>query len=146
MTKREGRFKASLTYTWASCAGTVFNGLNNAWGDIPGRDVFLDGYLPDDHRHEIKATSAYQATPWLSFGSRTIYTSGMPYDRLFRNDVTSGFDVYRADRGYTAGTNINDPADDRELRLPDQVEVNLQARVNLLPAHRPASWTSTSTC
>ena len=131
--KREGRVKANLTYTLAYLTGTVFNGFNNAWGDIPPRDVFLDGYLPDDHRHEIKATVAYQATPWLSFGSRTIYLSGQPYDRLFRNDVTSGFEVYRSERGYTPGANINDPADDRQLRLPDQMEVNVQARINMLP-------------
>jgi hypothetical protein len=131
--KREGRFKANLTYTLAYLEGTVFNGFNNAWGDIPPRDVFLNGYLPDDHRHEVKATFAYQATPWLSFGSRTIYLSGQPYDRLFRNDATNGFDVYRAERGYNPGANLNDPADDRQLRLPDQMEVNVQARINFMP-------------
>jgi hypothetical protein len=131
--KREGRVKANLTYTLAYLTGTVFNGFNNAFGDVPPRDVFLDGFLPDDHRHEIKATLAYQATPWLSFGTRTIYLSGQPYDRLFRSDVTNGYEVYRAERGNTAGGNLNDPADDRQLRLPDQMEVNVQARVNFMP-------------
>jgi hypothetical protein len=133
LNKREGRVKANLTYTLAYLKGTVFNGFNNAYGDIPPRDVFLDGYLPDDHRHEIKATLAFQATPWLSFGSRTIYLSGQPYDRLFRSDVSGGYEVYRSERGFTPGANINDPADDRQLRLPDQMEVNVQARVNFMP-------------
>jgi hypothetical protein len=111
----------------------VAGSATNLYGDIPGRDVYLDGYLPDDHRHEVKATASYQATTWLSFGTRTIYTSGQPYDRLFRNDETQAYDLYRAVRGINPGSNVNDPADDRMLRLPDQLELNLQARVNLLP-------------
>ena len=75
--------------------------------------------------------------PWLSFGSRTTYTSGFPYDRVFRNSETAAYDVYRATRGINPGTNINDPYDDRDLRLPDQLEVNVQGRVNLLPLLGP---------
>ena len=133
ITKREGRFKVNVSYTLSKLEGTVSGGANNLWGDIPSRDVFLDGYLPDDHRHAVKAALGYQATPWLSFGSRTFYTSGFPYDRVFRNPETTNYDVYRAPRGVNAGTNINDPTDDRELRLPDQLELNVQARLNLLP-------------
>jgi hypothetical protein len=134
LTKREGRFKANVSYTWSKLRGTVAGGTGNAWGDIPGRDVFLvDTYLPDDNRHAIKAAVAYQATRWLSFGSRTTYQSGFPYDHLYRNPETSGFDVYRASRGIDPGNNINDPNDDRALRLPDRMEMNLQARVNLMP-------------
>ena len=137
LTKREGRFKANVSYTWSKLHGTVANqGGNysvNPWGDIPSRDIFLDGYLPDDHRHAIKAALTYQASRWLSFGTRTNYTSGFPYDRLFRNAETSTFDVYRATRGINPGANLNDPGDDRDLRLPDQMEVNVQTRVNLLP-------------
>jgi hypothetical protein len=133
LTKREGRFKARVSYTWSKLRGTVANGINNNFGDIAGRDVYTDGYLPDDHRHEVKASLNLQATPWLSFGSRTTYISGQIYERLYRNDETGNYDLYRATRGINPGANINDPADDRELRLPDQLEVNVQARVNLLP-------------
>jgi hypothetical protein len=133
LTKREGRFKARVSYTWSKLVGTVSGNSNNLWGDIQGRDIFLDGPLPDDHRHAIKGSLGYQATPWLSFGSRTTYTSGFPYDRLFRNPETAAYDVYRATRGVNPGTNINDPYDDRDLRLPDQLEVNVQTRINLLP-------------
>jgi hypothetical protein len=131
--KREGRLKTTFSYTWSQLVGTVFNGTSNAWGDVPGRDIYLRGYLPDDHRHELKLTLSYSATPWLSFGSRTTYMSGMPYDRLSYNVDTGGFDQYRAQRGNTAGPNLNDPTDDRGLRLPDQLEVNVQARASLAP-------------
>jgi hypothetical protein len=117
----------------AKLSGTVAGSATNPYGDIPARDIFLDGYLPDDHRHEVKATVSYQATEWFSLGTRTTYLSGQPYDRLFRNDETAVYDLYRATRGVNPGVNVNDPADDRALRLPDQLEVNVQARLNLLP-------------
>ena len=48
-------------------------------------------------------------------------------------DVTTQYDLYRAQVGVNPGTNVNDPSDDRSLRLPDQQDVNVQVRANLLP-------------
>jgi hypothetical protein len=131
--KREGRVKANLAYTWSQLQGNVFNGQSNPWGDIPGRDVYLDGYLPDDHRHEVKANVQFLLTNWLSMGVRYSYMSGFPYSRLFRNDESGSFEYYRAQIGVNPGSNLNDPADDRPLRLPDRQELNTQIRVSLLP-------------
>lgn len=61
------------------------------------------------------------------------YYSGLPYNRLFRNDSSTQFEDYRARLGYSPGANINDPADDRELRYPDQQELSAQIRVSLPP-------------
>jgi hypothetical protein len=113
--------------------GNVLDGINNAWGDIAPRDVFLYGDLADDHRHEIKTSAVYQVTPWLAAGMRYRYYSGRPYNRLYRNGVTGNFDLYRARIGISPGNNINDPNDDRALRLPDLQDVNLQLRANLQP-------------
>src|SRR6185436_2566035 len=133
-TKREGRLKARTSYTWSLLSGTSAGGTtNNLWGDIPGRDMFADGYLADDHRHEVKASVSYQATQWLSLGTRTTYTSGQPYNRYFRNDETGSYDRLLATTAINPGTNVNDPGDDRYLRLPDQLEVNVQTRLSLLP-------------
>jgi hypothetical protein len=131
--KREGRLKTNLAYTWSQLQGNVFNGMNNQWGDIPGRDVYLSGFLPDDHRHEVKANLQLVATNWLSFGVRYSFLSGFPYNRLFRNDETGSYENYRAQVGVNPGSNINDPGDDRPLRLPDRQELNTQVRVSLLP-------------
>jgi hypothetical protein len=133
LTKREGRVKTRASYTWSKLYGTAGGGTSNLWGDIPGRDQFTDGYLPDDHRHEVKVSVSYQATPWLSFGSRTTYTSGQIYNRFFRNDETGTFDSLRGPVGVNPGTTPNDPAGARPLRLLDQLEVNLQTRLSLLP-------------
>ena len=134
ITKREGRLKTHVAYTWSKLNGNVFNGPNNAWGDIEGRNSYLTNInLPDDHRHEIKATLQWVATNFLSVGVLYNFTSGFPYNRLFRNDDTGGFDNYRASPGINPGTNINDPGDDRALRLPDRNELGAQFRLSMLP-------------
>jgi hypothetical protein len=124
--KREGRVRVQASYTWSQ-----LKGAGGAYGDIPAQDVFLWGYLPDDHRHELKALSTYRLTNWLTTGIRYSYRSGTPYNRLYRNQVTGSFIDQRASLGISPGTNINDPTDDRELRLPDLQSFNLQARLNL---------------
>jgi hypothetical protein len=125
--KREGRLKLKASYTLSRLEGNVFDGINNAWGDIGPRDVYLYGNLPDDHRHEMKLSSTVQINSWMSAGVRYRYFSGRPYSRRFRNDLTGSYDLYRA----RVGENINDPGDDRSLRLPDMQDLNTQLRVNL---------------
>ena len=133
MNKRQGRIRAYASYTLSKLDGTVFNGANNRWGDIPGRDLFLDGYLPDDRRHDVKASMSWAVTKWLSLGARYQFGSGFPRARLFRNATTGSFEDYRAPLGIDPGSDINDPGDDRELRNPPIQEVNFQTRFSLLP-------------
>jgi hypothetical protein len=133
VTRREGRFKLRASYTLSSLEGTVLEGNDNLYGDIGPRDHFLYGPLADDHRHEIKANFSYRFAPWLSTTVRYSYYSGTPYNRRYRNDVTGRFDNQRARVGANPGNNINDPNDDRELRLPDVQSVNAQVAVNFLP-------------
>jgi phage gpG-like protein len=133
VTRREGRLKLQASYTWSKLNGTVLEGFNNAYGDIGPRDIFLDGPLPDDHRHEVKVNFAYRFTPWLSTSWRTSYYSGLPYSRRFRNDQTTKYDDQKARIGVNPGVDINNPEDDREARLPDIMNVNAQLAVNFMP-------------
>jgi hypothetical protein len=133
LTKREGRVRTRVTYTWSRLDGTVWNDLSNPWGDVTGRDVYLNGPLPDDHRHEIKTNLVYSATAWMSLGVMYNYYSGTPYNRLFYNDQSKGYTDYRSAIGSNPGTNVNDPGDDRPLRLPDMHDLSAQVRVSLLP-------------
>jgi hypothetical protein len=126
--KREGRLKAQAAYTLSELVGA-----DGDYGDNPGQDVFLYGYLGDDHRHEIRSMVTYQTLTWLSNGLRFTYVSGTPYNRNFFNTVLGEYNDRRAQLGYNAGVNINDPGDDRALRLPDIYSVNLQTRINLKP-------------
>jgi hypothetical protein len=133
VTRREGRFRLRGSYTWSRLDGSVLEGLNNRYGDIGPRDLYLDGPLADDHRHEVKMMMSYQVNRWLSTGLRYAYYSGVPYNRLFRNEQTGQFEDYRARLGSNPGANVNDPTDDRPLRLPDMQTVNAQIAVNLQP-------------
>jgi hypothetical protein len=134
ITRREGRLKTMASYTWSTLTGNVFDNLNNPWGDIPARDVYLrGGPLADDHRHEVRATWQYEVCRMLTLGGRYEFSSGTPVQRLFWNEETAGYDLYRARPGQNAGTNLNDPGDDRPLRLPDHQELNVEVRANLLP-------------
>jgi hypothetical protein len=131
--RREGRMKMQGSYTWSRLDGTVLDGNNNLYGDIPPRDLFLDGPLADDHRHEIKGNLIYRFTPWLSTSVRYSYYSGLPYSRRFRNDQTNGFGDLKARVGINPGVDINSPYDDRESRLPDSHSLNARVSFNLLP-------------
>ena len=132
--KREGRLKGQLGYTWSRLDGNVDNGgENNLYGDIPGRDIYLWGALQDDHRHDIRGALTYAVLPWLSLGSTYSYSSGSPYTRFYRNPTSGRFEDLHARVGVDPGTNINDPADDRALRLPDVQRLNLKVSSNLRP-------------
>ncbi len=133
VTRREGRLRIRGSYTWSHLDGTVLEGNDNAYGDIAPRDVFLYGPLADDHRHEIKANFSYRFAPWLSTTVRYSYYSGTPYNHRYRNDTTGGYDNQRARVGTNPGANVNDPNDDRELRLPDVQSLNAQIALNFQP-------------
>ena len=131
--KREGALKITTSYTWSRLEGNVANEEDNEFGNIAPRDFLLWGDLPNDRRHEIRMAASYQFNKWLSAGTNYSYFSGSPYSRRFRNDETGQFEDYRARVGINPGTNLNDPADDRELRLPDIQRLNLQVRAHLQP-------------
>jgi hypothetical protein len=130
--KREGRLKAQAAYTLSELRGAA-----DDYGENPGQDVYLYGYLGDDHRHEIRTMATFQTFNWLSNGVRFTYVSGTPYNRNYfnslRTSTNDGYTDRRARLGYNPGVNINDPFDDRESRLPDVYSVNLQTRINMRP-------------
>jgi carboxypeptidase family protein len=132
--KREGPLKINAAYTLSFLRGNVLDSASNQpFGEIRPRDIYLYGYLPDDSRHALRMTATYAWTSWLTTGALYNYQSGRPYQRRFTNTVTGGFDDYRAAVGVNPGSNVNDPGDDRPLRLPDQHLLNLQARINWRP-------------
>jgi Carboxypeptidase regulatory-like domain len=131
--RREGELMMTASYTWSRLSGNVGGEEDNEFGNIAPRDPYLWGDLPNDRRHEVRASASYQINKWLSAGTNFSYFSGSPYSRRFRNDETGQFDDYRARIGVNPGSDINDPADDRPLRLPDITRLNMQLRANLKP-------------
>src|SRR5205814_7192826 len=107
--RRTGRMKIQAGYTWSRLEGNVdsANLDNNPYGDIPGRDVYLYGYLKDDRRHDFRGSATWQATNWLSLGTTFSFSSGSPYTKVYRNQTTGKFEDLRAATGYNPGSNIN---------------------------------------
>jgi hypothetical protein len=131
--QKEGALKMTGSYTWSVLKGNVFLEEDNEYGDIPGRNVYLDGPSPYDRRHEVRLSAVYQINKWLSGGAVYNYYSGSPYNRKFLNQETGKYENYTSGVGINPGNDINDRADDRELRLPDIQKLNLQARAMLMP-------------
>ncbi len=134
--KREGVFKVIGSYTWSRLEGNIFDGESGAgdFGANPARDrYYMYGLLLDDSRHNIRASVTWQATKWLSTGFLYNYRTGRTYQRKFRNEVENGVTDYRARVATDPGANINDPGDDRALRLPDIQDMGIQLRANLKP-------------
>jgi hypothetical protein len=131
--KREGALRLTGSYTWSRLEGNVFLEEDNEYGDIPARNGYLWGPSPYDRRHEFRTSASWQINKWLSTGLFYNYYSGAPYSRKFLNGETGKYEDYRARVGIDPGTNLNDPGDDRPLRLPDIQKMNLQFRANLLP-------------
>jgi hypothetical protein len=133
LVKTEGNLLVESSYTLSRLDGTVLDGFSNYYGTIPGQDKYLNGPLDDDHRHEVKLIAYWQIKPWLSSGIRYTYFSGTPRKRLFFNSVTGTYSLYRAPPGTDPGNDLNNPADDLSIRLPDQQDLNVQVRMELLP-------------
>jgi hypothetical protein len=131
--KREGNLKTSASYTWSRLDGNVGGEEDNEYGNIGPRDIYLWGNLPNDRRHEVRASATYQVSRWFSAGINYAYFSGSPYSRRFRNDETGQFEDYRARVGLNPGVNVNDPSDDRALLLPDVQRLNMQLRFDWKP-------------
>ena len=132
--KREGALKLTASYTWSRLDGNVFLEEDNEYGDIarpqhlpvgpqplrsPARGARLGG-LPGQplvlERHGLQLLLGRALQPEVP----------QPRDRPVRGLPGRAW-------AQSPGANINDPSDDRDLRLPDIQKLNLQMRANLLP-------------
>lgn len=118
------------SYTLSFFSGTSPELLTREY-DNYRQNVYNNGYLPDDHRHTIKAQFYYKFDWGLTLGLAAQYETGGPFSSLYLNDYDGDYTNRRANRGKNAGADINDPSDDRENRLPDYIRVDARASFNL---------------
>lgn len=89
------------------------------------------GPLWADHTHVGKIAAGYS---WpelgLSLGTTINVVSGGPYSRLYYNANLGGFVDRRAPRGVDPGS-LNDPTDDKEVRLPVLIDWGVRGAMNL---------------
>ncbi|MCS6912439.1 MAG: carboxypeptidase-like regulatory domain-containing protein [Myxococcales bacterium] len=125
-----GRFDVVASYTLAFADGTTedyFDGYR-----VNPRLVSLFyGPLPDNFRHTLKAAVDYAFPFGLDIGVRVQWRTGAPQWRVFQSPEDFGFNLYRSPRGSDIGARTNDPTSWTEFRLPDQFQVDLEARYGL---------------
>lgn len=116
------RLGLRAAYTWSEQTGTAGERVVDPTMAAPR---FRAGYVPEDHRHEIKALVVYAPARFVSFGVVYAYASGALLARRYRNDVSED---YRARVGINPGANVTDPGDDRPSRHPATNRLHFQAR------------------
>ncbi|MCK6570876.1 TonB-dependent receptor [Myxococcota bacterium] len=121
-------FNGSYNLTWYT--GTTPELLTRDY-DNPRQDIYLDGPLPDEHRHQIKIQMAYAFDMGLTLGFDYLFETGGPYSKFYENLYDGDHTNRRAPRGSDPGDDPNDPSDDKPLRLADYTDLDLRATMNL---------------
>lgn len=109
----------------------------------PRQRMFYDGYLADDHRHNLKVRASYS---WkgLTIGGFFNYISGAPLSKAYfnQNDAFAySYTNKRSPQGTTPGDELtgmrNNVAYWSEFRLPDQIQFDTRVQYDFYPlAHQ----------
>jgi hypothetical protein len=131
-----GPWHLLASYTLAFARGTV-DDYFTGFGSNPRQDLFYNGYVNDDRRHQLKGSVNYRTTFGLDVGVRLQYRTGTPLWETYTNPV-DGSALFHSPRGTgfainstTGAQNINDPGSWVYLRNPDFFETDLQIRYDL---------------
>ncbi len=129
-------FYAAYTLSWtyghgAEQLGQIGGYIGSSAFYNPREAMFFDGYLPEDHRHNLKLRASYT---WkgLVIGALFNYISGSPLSKGFFNQTDGGFTNYRSPQGTDPGkgssalSTPNNPQQWSEFRLPDLVNIDLR--------------------
>ena len=114
-----------VAYTLSWLDGTVDDQVS-ILRDDPPRDFRYRGYLPDDHRHQLKATGSYSIAGF-TIGANFAYLTGAPATRLYLQPA--GYDYgYYGWRGVDPNADPNDIRKWTELRSPDILNIDLRVQ------------------
>ena len=96
----------------------------------PRQYHFFDGFLPEDHRHNLKLRASYS---WkgLTVGAFMYYQSGAPLTKRFFNQNDGDYINRRSPSGTEPGQTPNSTASITELRLPATLTVDARASYDL---------------
>jgi hypothetical protein len=121
-----------VAYTLAWLYGTNDDQVT-LFRDDPPRDFRYYGYLAEDRRHQLKANGSYT---WrgLTVGANLSYLSGAPTTRLYLQAID-----YIGRYGWRGVDPNADPNDVRkwtELRLPDQMALDVRVQYDVFEGIR----------
>ena len=139
--KREGRFKPHGSYTWSQLVGQRLRRRSTTPGATsPARDVYLYGYLPDDHRHEVKAQ---HQLPGHQAGCRwacaTTTPPACPTTGCSATTSPASTSTTARRVGINPGTNSTTPATTARCGCPTSRSVNAAGPRQPAAAHRAAA-------
>jgi hypothetical protein len=133
---------AAYTLSWLYGPGA--EQLGNIGGVEPGfspfynprQTMFYDGFLPEDHRHNLKIRLSYT---WkgLTIGGLFTYLSGAPLSKSYFNPYDGSYTNHRAPQGNDPVT-PNDYSKWSEFRMPDLVQLDTRISYDfsgLIKAH-----------
>jgi hypothetical protein len=124
-------FAYTLSWLYGS-AGEEFSGqVNGTNGPFynPRQTHLWDGFLPEDVRHILKLRVSYN---WkgLNAGFFFVYQTGAPTSKSYFQFTDGNYVNLRSPTGTDPGS-TNNPRAFTELRLPDQMEMDLRASYDL---------------
>ncbi len=126
-----------LSYTLAYLEGNTQDQLagevTGAPGLVPRRDFLLNGFLDDDHRHQLKGQASY-SIHGLTLGANLLFLTGAPATKLYAEPALANYGVYIGRsgwRGVDPGTDPNDIRKWTELRSPDFLQIDLRAQYDM---------------
>jgi hypothetical protein len=129
LTAMPGPLAVTLAHVYSRNTEDGAAAWGDPWGVIPGRSGLVPNQRWDDQgRHFLHGRAIADLGGYVSVGALYRYAQGEVYGRLFRNDVRNSYENRRAVRGTNPGSNLNDPSDDRSLRLPSLQQLSLQLR------------------
>src|SRR5262249_1228905 len=124
-------FAYTLSWLYGQ-AGEEFGGqvnLTNGPFYNPRQTHYWDGFLPEDVRHILKLPVSYQCKG-LNGGFFFTYQTGAATSKNYFQFTDGNYVNLRSPTGTDPG-NINNPRAFTELRLPDQMEMDLRASYDL---------------
>ncbi|MCP4500898.1 MAG: TonB-dependent receptor [Deltaproteobacteria bacterium] len=113
-----------FNYTFSSLTGTS-EGFPSSSLDNTRQAKYSLGPLVDDIRHNAQLHATYDFPLGVSVGISLLYLSGRPVAKRFYNSAFNDYTDLRAPRG-TDPISLDDPNDDEDLRLPDQLTANVR--------------------
>jgi hypothetical protein len=126
----------AYTLSWlygpgAESLGRINSDLSSSGFYNPRQTMFYDGFLPEDHRHQLKLRGSY-TFHGVSLGLFLNYLTGSPLSKQFFNATDGDYTIKRSPQGTDPGTG-NDAKAISEFRTPDLLQIDTRIAWDLHP-------------
>ena len=113
-------WQASGSYVYSRSEGAP-EGYWTMYLDNPRQDPYYWSWSSWDRRHIIKLDGSYHLPYGIEIGATVRWGTGLPYSKIFKDELYQAYYQYRAKRGYDP----DHPLNDYWNRTPDTFTLNL---------------------